>query len=610
MITYLIYTFLFIIIVDGIKLFIESFSKYRKRDSSTNRAKVTAVVSCFNEETVVKDMLRGYSNSVGNLIILNDASTDDTIGSILSVLTNPVVVETSEAEVITKGTYNNCNITVIDSLKNHGKMWNIEYGLTFVETEFVIISDADIILGEGFCPPTELLETSEATAVAFNVMPTLETENPSLWQKMWLKLQTFEYAKSMHIGRKFADKVKSITCISGAIGLFHTKRLIEFTAQHSGIFPGEDLERTLIELLNDGKVVYSNQKILTYVPETFWQLTKQRVMGWWPGLWHKIPLFIKILTRRKTNTILRFEALYTLFALFTDVFKLISFWMIAIWNIHSVIIIYTVYLFFEILVAYRIRKQQPIEKTTVLLYPIYAMLQIHYRVAALFVWIWNRFIKQNWKAVSTAVVFLTMLVPAASSQDMVVGLQQSYIMDAPMERTFHHTEVYLGYKGTFVNAQYGAYQYLLVGQYYKNFLFMARFRDTDFYNETAFTVRAEHWFGQLVPFGSVTYTHDSRIDNSVLVSAGLQVWRDVNNVEIKSTYNFGYDVGSVTGSVRSGDGSALWLRVWKSINTRSDVSMGATVGYKFFYLNGSFHQNFDYETFDRTFIGAGLIFKF
>jgi biofilm PGA synthesis N-glycosyltransferase PgaC len=357
-----------VLLLDGIKVFLEALKPYKKREYGSDPSQVSAIICAYNEEGAIGKTLIDLKQILPEkqIIVVDDGSTDLTA-----------------KEVKEAGT----DIRLI-RIDNVGKVGALEEGLKGVKTPLVLILDADVHIGNRTQLPTSLLK--ENTASAFNVVPQRPREEMSFFANVLFQLQTHEYQKSMQIGKRAEDATASVHCVSDAAGLYLTERLKELTKRHTRIFTGEDLERTLIELVANGKVVFTDQEIGTDVPLTFKELSKQRLVGWWPGLYRNMPLFFKILFRRKTAPILRVEMLYEIFSLATDPFKLITFAFLLLnanWQI--LLTLYSSYFMLESFIYFRVNGR--LFEKGFLVIPIYAgfysIFQMVLRVCAVFVFL-------------------------------------------------------------------------------------------------------------------------------------------------------------------------------------------------------------------------------
>lgn len=370
--------FFSLILIDGVKVYIEIIHRASPRRYESDLSQVTALIPCYNTGKTIEYTIEGLRQLLPNdrIIIVDDGSTDNT------------------AEIARRMGSN-----VYSLKKNVGKAKAIGIGLQLVKTRYTLILDDDTRI-QGMFLPTSLLEEGN-TGVAFYVLPCRRTRENFDGKGFVSCLQRYEYAKSMEIGRRFQDKTLSVSCISGAIGLFKTDRLRSLYPFHSNIFPGEDLERTLIDLLKGGRVAFVNEPVWTICPDTWKGLTRQRLLGWNPGFYRLTGYYLRILFKRAVPQRLRFEMLYNLYVILSDPLKIFSFIVLLInqyW--YGFIFLYLFYLALEIYPFITVEKKMPVVKyylPALFVYPLYGIYNTFIRFAALFVWLWHRYITKKWK---------------------------------------------------------------------------------------------------------------------------------------------------------------------------------------------------------------------
>lgn len=260
----------FIFAIDGIKFLIESFGKksYYKLNNE-NLEKITVIIPVYNGESILPGTLRSLLKKFNrnSIIVSSNGSTDNTI------------------EISKK-----FGIKWIDTKQPIGKVAAINVALKIVETEYVLIIDDDVDIKD-IKIPTSALDDG-ASAVSFRVYPIVK--NPIT------AIQKYEYRKSMDISRAFYNSFGVVHSISGAIGLFYKRDLIDQIGVHTEEFSGEDLQRTIIILAkNNSKILLSDQNVYTEVPETIKDLINQRIFGWNPGYISNMKTFFKMLCNKK-----------------------------------------------------------------------------------------------------------------------------------------------------------------------------------------------------------------------------------------------------------------------------------------------------------------------
>lgn len=616
----LFYLFVFCSIIDGIKLFIESFTIYPELKQNSNSSNVTAIIACYNEEHNILKTLESIVKFIPeeNIIVIDDKSTDNTW------------------QIVKNSKY---NVFLHQNDKNYGKIKSIRNILHKVKTSYVFLLDADVVFDKNFKIPTEPLDNKDVTAIAFNIIPL--PINKTIWKNLINKFQIYEYLKSMVIGRKSKTRTKSVHCISGAAGLFITDRLVELSKQHTEIFPGEDLERTLIELLAEGKVVFSDQIIYTSVPETFRALTHQRIVKWWPSLWRNLPLFLKLIFKTSVHRRLRFELIYEVVSLFLDPLKILSLYSLIVHNnFHMFIGLYSFYLMLEIMVFAKNKVRSEMSIFIIFLYPIYSIYQMILRVLAFFVFFYNRFIIRSWIGIKlfskkvkrnmmiTAIAIAILLSPfgaEAHGEDkgFLISPKFQYIQDSN-NRTINHYSLYFGYKrgkdAVYSEIQYGAYDQINVGLIRKNLIFDTRFRNTDIFSKLTIEGVTSKHFVSRASVGTFILLDNKAMDKRYnenqffVLGAGSDYYiGDYNRISFDVIKEFGRKKATtfVLKSFFGNKGyNGFWFNPGISITTENSIGLFNQFGYKIIFVNYEYYQDFDFENFDRTHFGIGFRFKF
>jgi cellulose synthase/poly-beta-1,6-N-acetylglucosamine synthase-like glycosyltransferase len=366
---------MFCALVDFAKLVIELLGRSAERGFETDPAQVTAIVPCRNggpDLPATIEELRQFLPPE-RIIVVDDASQD------------------SSAEVA-----RSLGCTVYRFEKPKGKAAAIHFAVHGVRTPLTLLIDDDTRLG-GARLPTSLIAAQDYDAVAFHVLPDRRNRGGARGNTFLAQLQRYEYGKSMEIGKRFLDGTQSVSCVSGAIGLFRTQHLDRYHHEHSGVFQGEDLQRTIIHLLHHDRIVFVNQAVWTVAPARVGAWLRQRLTGWYPGLYHQLPNAARLMVHPQVPWRLRYEMAYNLYTAVSDPLKT--------WSIGAIVllpglrlwgaVVYLTYLAFELYPYSAVRvpgspRRAPF--AVLLVYPLYGALNTLLRTAALFVWLWFRFV--------------------------------------------------------------------------------------------------------------------------------------------------------------------------------------------------------------------------
>ncbi len=371
----ILFVVLFCALVDFVKLVIELLGRSEDRRFTSDASLVTAVIACRNGADELPGTVGELTKFVPaeRVIVVDDASNDGT-----------------SAVAARLG----CQVHRFEHRK--GKASAINYAIHRVTTPYTLLLDDDTRLG-GARIPTSLLSEDGYDAVAFHVLPDRRNRDSARGNNFLGHLQRYEYGKSMEIGKRFHDVTQSVSCVSGAVGLFRTEDLDRHHHQHTGVFQGEDLQRTIIQLLNRGRIVFANEPVWTVAPSTLGQWLRQRLTGWYPGLYHQTVNVFRLMVRRGVAWRLRYEMAYNLYTLVSDPFKTWSMVVIALTPaLHWwALVLYLVYLSFELYPYVVVRapgtsRRAPL--TVLLFYPLYGVFNTLLRTFAALVWFWFRFV--------------------------------------------------------------------------------------------------------------------------------------------------------------------------------------------------------------------------
>jgi cellulose synthase/poly-beta-1,6-N-acetylglucosamine synthase-like glycosyltransferase len=374
----ILFVVLLCVLVDLVKHLIELLGRSGGRAFHTDPSLVTAVIPSRNGAQVLPHTIEDLRRSLpaGRILVIDDGSTDGT-----------------SAVAAAQG----CVVHRFERSK--GKAGAINFAVHRVTTPYTLLLDDDTRLG-GARLPTSLLSDAGVDAVAFHVLPDRRNRDGARGNTFLGALQRYEYGKSMEIGKRFHDVTQSVSCISGAAGLFRTADLQALHHRHTGVFQGEDLQRTIIHLLAGRRIAFANEPVWTVAPERWGAWFRQRVLGWYPGLYHQVANFFRLFAAPRVAWRLRYEMAYNLYTTFSDPLKVWSMIVILFtpgmrwWALG----IYLIYLLSEIYPWSVIRtpgtgKRAPL--AVLLAYPVYGAVNTILRTLAVVTWFWYRYVTRT-----------------------------------------------------------------------------------------------------------------------------------------------------------------------------------------------------------------------
>ncbi len=361
----LVVAFGFLLLSDGLYLLIHAFLRpHRHTETECAPRELTVVLATYNGADIIERTIEGAHRHVplDQIIVVSDTSTDHT-----AALARSLGARVQENEV------------------NLNKALTISRISTEVNTPYTLILDDDTYIGNTVIPTSVLGEGYDA--VAFNVMPESE---PTLVNK----LQQYEYRKAMFLGKRLRAGSASVGNVSGAIGLYHTKDIQFQRIYHSGLFGGEDQERTsLAYLYGAGRgVTYTDSLVTTETPHTWKQLFRQRGVkfggGWGAAHVNILVLYLRLLVSRRAKFALKFEKAYQVFIVLSDPLRLILFPLFVI-DPGGFAMAYAAYTALEVILWFWTKRKDRI--WIVLLSPLYGMFNTIARFVSIPFWIKNRY---------------------------------------------------------------------------------------------------------------------------------------------------------------------------------------------------------------------------
>lgn len=273
---------------------------------------VCVVVAGLNEADGLE---RGLSNIWGSyprleIVVVDDGSTDG-----MSEIANSFARRHAGVKVITK--------------KRGGKSSAMNAALPLTQAEVIVIVDADSGLSrDAIWEIVQPLSDPAVGAVSGNVMVRNTSRNLATF------IQTFEYLRSILVGRLFSSRMGILGIVSGAFGAFRRSALDSVGAWDVG--PGED-EDIVLRLRKLGYRIQFSPRAECYtdVPESWKVLTKQRRRWEWAVVTFETRKHIDMVDPRYAN--FRFSNL--LLFLERWIFNLvlpIFFWVYLLWLLLTV----------------------------------------------------------------------------------------------------------------------------------------------------------------------------------------------------------------------------------------------------------------------------------
>jgi hypothetical protein len=121
------------------------------------------------------------------------------------------------------------------------------------------------------------------------------------------------------------------------------------------------------------------------------------VWGWYPGLYHELANFVRLLFHPGVPWRLRYEMMYNLYTVVSDPLKT---WSIVLFAITPglrwwALVLYLTYLAFELFPWWVIRQpgtRRRAPLTVLLFYPVYGAINTLLRTLAVLSWAWSRWV--------------------------------------------------------------------------------------------------------------------------------------------------------------------------------------------------------------------------
>ncbi|MCD5324307.1 MULTISPECIES: glycosyltransferase family 2 protein [Pontibacillus] len=278
-----------------------TFSKYKSLSGSNNVPPISILVPAFNEELTIIENVRSLlalHYPKHEVIVVNDGSSDDTVGVMIKEFELQYYKPTSMKDVIktakVRGLYYNPdypNLYVVDK-ENGGKADSLNAGINLSSYPLISSIDADSLLEEDALIRIARMymeKPEEYVAIGGNVriangckIENGVVKNVKLPKKLLPMWQLVEYMKAFLGGRIGWSSVNGLIIVSGAFGVFRKDYVVEVGGYRGG-YPGEDmniiikLHRHMLENNLPYKVAFCPDAVCwTQAPDTFKILGSQR----------------------------------------------------------------------------------------------------------------------------------------------------------------------------------------------------------------------------------------------------------------------------------------------------------------------------------------------
>ncbi|RZS99107.1 glycosyltransferase family 2 protein [Aquimarina brevivitae] len=248
---------------------------------------ISLIAPAYNEgKTIVTNVrsLLSIQYPYYELIIVNDGSKDDSLQQLIDdfeLSTVPLYkgnenIDCKEVVGIYKSQNPKySNLTVIDKV-NGGRADAINTGISYAKTKLILCTDADCIIEQDALlkmvrPYLEQLDKEViACGGAIGIANDSKIKNGTLSElrlpkSIIARIQVVEYIRSFLLGRMAWTQIDGLLLVSGAFGLYPTKRVLEVGGLDKNTV-GEDLELCirLRAHMERQKIPYD----VVYIPET------------------------------------------------------------------------------------------------------------------------------------------------------------------------------------------------------------------------------------------------------------------------------------------------------------------------------------------------------
>lgn len=308
---------------------------------------ISLLIPAYNEEDeIVNSVTHAINQDYPELeiIVVNDGSGDSTIEKLIHEFNLQLSIETTISDSIPTQEIHHIyksddipNLTVVDKT-NGGKADALNCGINTASTDYVLCVDADTLLTKNtikylikpFLLDKRVVVTSGSVRIISN----------SKRFSLLTNLQQIEFVNSISLFRSGWNFLNANLIISGALGLFNRKMMIQVGGYHN-LAIGEDMELIIRihRYLCDKKEPYRIIQLafpvcFTRAIPTIHEMGKQR-KRWQKGLLSSIRLNLTLFLNCKYGWTgvagIPFYILFEIFAPFAEIFGFILFFFVMLY---------------------------------------------------------------------------------------------------------------------------------------------------------------------------------------------------------------------------------------------------------------------------------------
>ena len=252
-------------------------------ESNGDDLSITAIIPAYNEaehiERTIKSILK-QSKKITKILVIDDASTDRTL------------------EVVKKFSF----IHVLENRERIGKAASLNRALPLVNTDLVLIVDADTELEESFVwKACNVLYEKETIALCGTVLPSENSTNRYIQHG-----RLVEYIYSQTTLKKGQEMINGLFVLAGCCLVIDARIIKEIGIPEDTVT--EDLDLTWLLELNGHKVSTIDEHAFTIEPKSLFSYVSQ-IKRWYMGFFQCLS---KYGTKIFNNTSLSFTVLLLL----------------------------------------------------------------------------------------------------------------------------------------------------------------------------------------------------------------------------------------------------------------------------------------------------------